>query len=66
MIWSAGRHAVVVPEPFSSASSRAVNPEPAAPAEADWGSQSDAPVLERGPRRLATAVDLREVMRRAS
>jgi len=63
MIWTAGRHTVVVPEPFSSTITDAVS-KPAD--DAPWHWSNEPSILQRGPRRLSSTVELREVAKRAS
>jgi len=67
MIWTAGRHAVMVPEQFSSAGA----PPSAvlAPTTADlapWRWREAEPALDRGPRRLSSALELRAAEKRTA
>ena len=66
MIWTAGRHAVVVPEPFSSAGAPPTAPVPTSLDEPPWVWREASPAVDRDPRRLASAVELGTAARRAS
>jgi hypothetical protein len=64
MIWTASRDALVVPEPFSTASMMTTAAPRIPVGDARW--RDNPPAFDHGPRRLSSTLELRAFMKPAS